>query len=180
MLLLYSGRLFWCKYSTLFVNTVGPRKMNANDEARIILDSLSFLWPDKADIVAWADRQISDSDEVPNWVLELSTLGSPRPADYISILEANASDRRLNLDEKVLMAMDCYSTARLDLSNTLGALNSIWTSQLKLDQCLMEVLDWWEQVDGHGDPISEELEISAHTAFETFRRAHPYLKNPLP
>ena len=160
--------------------------MNANDEARIILDSLSFLWPDKEEIVAWADRRIAEEGGCPFWVFDLSTLGSSRLADYISILKANQSDRHLRTDEKILMCLDCYQCGAMDLGNTLGAINSIWSGEdsrgkrIRLDPELEEVCGWWEMVDGHGDVIGEDLEAAAHNAFVQFSQTYCDLRNPLP
>jgi hypothetical protein len=160
--------------------------MNASDEARIIVDALSFLWPDKKDIMAWADRRIAEAVDSPSWVVDLSTLNSSRLADYISILTANQSDRHLTTEEKILMCLDSYQSGALDLSNTLGAINTIWLGEdsrgksIRLDQGLEQVCGWWELVDGHGDVIGEDLVAAAHNAFEQFRQAHRGLRNPLP
>jgi hypothetical protein len=160
--------------------------MNASDEARIIVDALSFLWPDKEDIIAWADRRIAEAVDSPSWIIDLSTLNSSRLADYISILTANQSDRHLTTEEKILMCLDSYQSGALDLSNTLGAINTIWHGEdsrgksFRLDQDLEKVCGWWELVDGHGDVIGEDLAAAAHNSFEQFRQAHWELRNPLP
>lgn len=160
--------------------------MNASDEARIIVETLSILWPDKGEIIAWADRRIAESLDFPAWVVDLSTLNSSRLADYISILKANQSDRNLSTEEKVLMCLDSYKSGAMDLSNTLGSINSIWLGEasrgksVRIDLDLEKVCAWWELVDGHGDSIGEDLEAAAHYAFEQFRRTHRDLRNPLP
>jgi hypothetical protein len=160
--------------------------MHPSDEAAIILDALSFLWPSRDEIVGWCDRQIGESREVADWLVKLSTMTSPRLEDYISVLRANASDRCLTTDEKILMCIDCYDAGEMDLPDTLGALNSIWLGDasrgitVKLDPPLEEVVSLWEQVDGHGDAIPADLEASANRAFAHFREVHTSLENPLP
>ena len=74
----------------------------------------------------------------------------------------------------------------MDLGNTLGAINSIWSGEdsrgkrIRLDPELEEVCGWWEMVDGHGDVIGEDLEAAAHNAFVQFSQTYCDLRNPLP
>ena len=137
-----------------------------------------------AEIVRWADAWIMALDEPPYWLIELSTLKSPRGADYAAVISPEL-ERRLKSTECVSLVIAAFDRQLLDLETALAKIFEIWLPISKMapddapdpfDHSLFEegpipdLLVTWDCI--MDEPVDEAFRSRCAAAFQAHVARH--------